>query len=270
MEFVVTLNQYGMILQIFCLVQIAMGCAAAKSGVPTTPRVQLTEAQRIVAIWSMAQGSDRVAELAEVRAQLDGKWNPLATAFDPILTDPQFRIHSDERYQVDAPVTEQNYRGPGGNKRVLRDSSSVRVWYNGTETQDRDVKAAAALAADCYRMFVLGPVFFQERSARFELKGKENVDGVECDELSAHIRPGLGFAADDTIELAIDRTNHRLVRIRMSPSGWERTRGKTAEIFLREPTTLGGITFPTVFHEQMQAFLPVAVHDWTLSGFRLK
>jgi hypothetical protein len=246
---------------------ILVGCCAGRS--PVTKSAPLTETDRIVALWQSAQGTDRIAKLTEIRAHIDGRWNPLATAFDPVFTDPQFRISSDERYRIEPAGTEQNYRGPGGAKRVLRDPVSTHVWYNGVETQDADLKTAAGLAADSYRMLLLGPRFFKERHAEFKLLGIQHVDGADCDELSARIRPGLGDGAADTLELSIDRKRHLLMRIRMSPTNWARGHGKTVDLYLRNPITIDGVIFPSVLHEEILGLVPISVHDCTLSRFEM-
>ena len=213
-----------------------------------------------------AQGPEALERLHDVNARFEGKWSFLAARLQPVLVDDRFRGTSEERYLVHETTVSQAHSGPGGVKQVFRDKAGIRVLYNGKESSDADVRDAAALVADDYRMFLLGPRFFQERQATLQYLGTETVDGASCDNLLAALTPGIGNSAEDRVVLSIDQSRHGLRRVRITLNGLESTRGAVADIFLRDPIRIGGVVWPTAFYEELKRPFDTSVHHWRLTA----
>jgi hypothetical protein len=213
-----------------------------------------------------AQGLATLRQLHDVNVRFEEKWNGLAARFQPVLVDDRFRITSEERYLVNEPVVGQTYTGPGGVKYVFRDPPGVRVWYNDQENQDAQVRDAAALVADSYRMLLLGPGFFLQRGATWGYLGTEEIDGMECDQVQAVLKPGIGNSEEDSVVVSIDRERHWVRRVRMTPQGFQGTRGDVVDIFLRDPVRLHGVVWPTSFYEELKRPFDVTVHRWRLTA----
>ena len=90
-----------------------------------------------------------------------------------------------------------------------------------------------------------------------------------CDVLRVSVTPGLGFSERDQLALFIDRDERLMRRVRFTLNGLETTRGAVAEVDASEHITLHGVRWPTRFHERLLRPLPLAVHDWRLTGLDL-
>ena len=191
-----------------------LGCTSAQPPQHAPSTAPVSDTDRIVSAWRAAQGTDQLQKVREIRAHVEGSWSRLAIAFDPVLTDSKFRQSSDERYQIRRATTEQAYRGPGGVKHVIRDDQAIHVSYNDRETLDSNVKDAAALVADCYRMFILGPLFFDERHGQFRFLGEQRISGAECDDFPSNSSPDWATAQATAL-------NFRLIGCGISSSGFE-------------------------------------------------
>jgi hypothetical protein len=243
-------------------------CAALLSGCASNqpPATADNRAQQIMLTCARSEGIDALLRLNDINIHLQDQWNPLAAGFDPVLVDSQYRRASDEHYHVHETISSQTFKGPGGVKEVFRDDRAIRVWYNGKESQDPQTRDAAALVADSYRMFLLGPGFFAERKASLAFIGRSRVDGYDCDELSGMLAPGLGNSAGDSIELSIDRNLHYLRRLRMTPQGLASARNHQVDIFLRDYVKKDGVAWPTSFYEQIDdPMIQFFVHQWHIT-----
>lgn len=98
--------------------------------------------------------------------------------------------------------------------------------------------------------------------------GAERVDGVQCDNLLAVLRPRLGNSPEDRVVISVDR-GHRIRRLRITVDGLASTRGAVADIFLRDPVRVGGVQWPTQFYEQLKRPLVLSVHRWRLTAIDL-
>ena len=142
-----------------------------------------------------AHGLAAWLQIRDLSVSYVGEWRSLVTRLQPTLIDPDFRQASEERLLLDPqPIYAQHHQGPKGSKQVVRTGSEVRVFYNGTPSNDRDVQAAAALVADGYRMFLTGPFYFLSGNLQLELAGSETVEGRLCDLIVA-VRRQIGRAS---------------------------------------------------------------------------
>jgi hypothetical protein len=155
---------------------------------------------------------------------------------------------------------------------------SVRVWFNGEEAHDGERRAAAALVADGYALFLLGPMLLvggraNSRTTTVEHAGVEriSVDGRRwtCDIMRARVSTGLGFSSSERLALWVDREEGLMRRLRFSLEGLTSTRGAVAEVDAWDHTMRHGVRWPTRFHERLLRPFSLPVHDWRLTGLDL-
>ncbi len=254
------------------------GCAAplpAVSAPRTTP-----EARGLLLESAAAHGLAAFSRLNDLSVSYTGEWPALIGRLQPALVDSGFRGGSEERLLLRERLVAQAHTGPAGRKQVVRRAAAgaqgdVRVWFNGEDARDGERRAAAALVADGYSLFLLGPMVLArhwtaERSPVMELAGAERIalDGrrYDCDVLRARIAPGFGFSEAERLALYIDREERLMRRVRFTLNGLESTRGAVAEVDASDHATLHGVRWPTRFHERLLRPLPLPVHDWRLTG----
>lgn len=254
------------------------GCAAP---LPTVQNpASAPAAQALLAESAAAHGLAALSGMHDLSVSYAGEWPPLIDRLQPALVDAGFRGGSEERLLLREGVVAQAHTGPRGHKQVVRRTvpgarGDVRVWFNGEEARDDERRAAAALVADGYALFLLGPMLLVRdqaagRALTVESAGVERVvlDGRahECDVLRARVAPGLGVSGAEDLALFIDRGERLMRRVRFSLNGLASTRGAVAEVDGFDHTTLYGVRWPTRFHERLLRPLPLPVHDWRLDG----
>ena len=254
------------------------GCAAplpALSSTATTPG-----ARALLVESAAAHGLAALSGLNDVSVSYAGEWPSLVGRLQPALVNSGFRARSEERLLLRGRVVAQAHTGPDGRKQVVRQAApgtqgNVRVWFNGEEAHDGERRSAAALVADGYSLFLLGPMLLAQgwaadRSVVMERAGVEPVtlDGRErpCDVLRVRVAPGLGFSESDQLALFIDREEGLMRRVRFTLDGMRSTRGAVAEVDSFDHAALHGVRWPTRFHERLLRPLPITVHDWRLTG----
>jgi hypothetical protein len=239
------------------------GCASFPE--PRSER-STPEGQRLLERAAHAHGWDAYRRLNDISVSYDGRWYRTVTRLQPVLVDSEFRGSSEERMLVAERSIGQTHRGPGGSKQVARTTDAVTVWYNDRLESDAQKRAAAALVADGYRLFLLGPIYLRERGAIVEHAGTDTIDGVECDRLLARLRPGLGEAKEERVMLWVDRLDGLTRRIWISADGLPTTQGVIAEVDVSDYWEIGGVRWPTRFFERLQRPFPLDVHRWHVVG----
>ena len=180
--------------------------------------------------------------LNDVNVAYAGRWRALIDRIQPEVVDKPWRAASEERLLPHAGIIAQAHRGPSGRKQVFRRSGSsaqelgeISVWYEARseETPEQGaavrtegradgraevraearadespkVRTAAALVADCYQLFLLGPLWLAERAERgawpLTPGGRVEVEGRECQWVQAWARPGFGLVGLDRVALAV-------------------------------------------------------------------
>ena len=251
------------------------GCAA-----PFQPIAAGTpQARALLDESAAAHGATAFSGLGDVSVSYAGTFAPLIGTLQPDLVDAGFRGGSQERLLLRDGLLAQAHDGPNGRKQVVRHTQpggegDVRVWFNGQPSQDRDKLAAAALVADGYSLFLLGPMLLAgpwsaERTLLMALAGTQRLGADNCDVLRVRMTPGLGLSAADDLALFIGRADRLMRRVRFSLNGLAATRGAVAEVDTRDHIALGGLRWPTRFHEGLLRPLPIPVHDWRLTGLDL-
>ena len=226
-------------------------------------------AKALVAASQNAHGQKAFARVRDVSVRYEGRWASIGPKFQPVLADTKFRRGSEEHLLVASRVMTQEHSGPGGNKVVVRAPGKVSVTYNGVPSTDAEVQRAAALVADAYTMFLLGPFYFKRPGVVFASNGEGVVDRAACDEVLAVLRPGFGMSKEDRVIFFIDRATKQLRRVRMTLSGLESTRGAEVDVTFRDFRNIGGIVWPTDFDERIRVPFDLHAHHWRMLGLDL-
>jgi hypothetical protein len=224
------------------------------------------EAQALVTASQKAHGSFAFDRIMDLSVSYEGKWASIGPRFQPVLVDSKFRGASEERMILSPRIIAQSHTGPGGVKKVLRSPGQIAIAYNGTATDVDETEQAAALVADAYALFLLGPFYFQQSGMVFAMNGESFVDQALCDEVLAILRPGLGMAEEDRVILHIDRSSKLLRRVRLTLNGLESTRGAEVDVTFRDFKKIDGVLWPTDFDERIRSPFKLHAHHWNLRG----
>ncbi len=254
----------------------AQGCAARLP--PLTAGATSAEAQALLDASAAAHGLAAFQGLRDVSVAYAGEWRGLVDRLQPELVDAGFRGGSEERLLLGSGLIAQSHTGPAGRKQVVRrpgvGADSVRVWFNDAESSDPNRRAAAALVTDGYALFLLGPLRLVGRAGllmeRLPAETIETADGrFLCDALRMRAAPGLGLAPADDLVLFIDVGTRLMRRVRFTLEGLESTQNAVAEVDVAGHVPRAGVQWPTRFHERLLRPLPIAVHDWRMTGLDL-
>ena len=221
-----------------------------------------------------AHGLAAYLTLTDINVSYSGEWRPLINRVQPELVDAGYRGSSEERLIPTAGVVAQSYIGPQGRKHVVwrrnrnavDDTGEVAVWFNGVRSSDAAAQNTAALVAEGYGLFLLGPLWLANRNLPLQLAGTADVDGRECDVVNVWLSPGIGKAATDRLALYIDRTDSITRRMRFTLEGFEGTRGAVAEVDTFEHARRFGVLWPMRSYERLVHPFPLPVHDWRITG----
>lgn len=254
------------------------GCAAPIP--PPLPGATSGAAHALLQASAAAHGTPALSRISDVSVSYAGQWRPLVGRLQPALVDAGHRGGSQERLLPADRLIAQSHAGPAGRKQVVRQAAagspgSVRVWFDGRESSDRDQLHAAALVADGYSLFLLGPMLLAgawtaERRPAMDVAERARIaqDGRlhECDVLRVRLTPGLGLSDADLLVLYIDADSRLMRRVRFTLDGLDGTRGAVAEVDTLDHVPYAGVQWPTRFHEQLLRPVPLPVHDWQLTG----
>lgn len=225
-----------------------------------------------------AHGKTAFEAVEDISVAYDGEWYALVQKLQAVLVDPDYRKRSEERVLIDEGVVAQVHTGPAGQKYVLRlrdhaDADAerlVEVRYDGEPSDDATVLDAAALVADAYRLFLLGPLHFVGTDAQFEILSDVSLNGRRTQRLRVRTQPGLGAAERDDYVLYIDARSALLSRVRFTLEGLASTRGAVVETDLFDYIERGGVQFPTRFFERIRRPIPgLRAHRWRMTGLDL-
>lgn len=221
-----------------------------------------------------AHGLAAYRALTDINVSYSGEWRPLIDRIQPELVDAGYRGTSEERLIPAAGVVAQAHTGPMGRKQVvwrrsrnaLNEVGEVAVWFNGVRSNDAAAQDTAALVAEGYALFLLGPMWLVNRELPMQLAGTEQVDGRLCDAVNIWLSPGLGKVANDRLVVYIDRADSVTRRIRFTLEGFAGTRGAVAEVDMFEHARRFGVLWPMRSYERLVHPLPLPVHDWRITG----
>ncbi len=257
-------------------------CATPLSLTATAPATASAAAAQRLADSADAHGLAAYRQISDINIGYGGQWRPLIDRVQPEVVDIGFRGSSQERLMPAAGVVAQAYAGVKGKKQVFwqrgntlaaagRNQGEIAVWFNGQPSQRASELAAAALVAEGYGLFLLGPLWVASRQAAglavpADVAGTERVHGRLCDVVNVWLRPGLGHAATDRVSLLIDRDDHVTRRLRFTLEGYEGTRGAVAEVDCFEHARRFGLLLPMRSYEEVVHPLRLPAHDWFVTG----
>ena len=227
---------------------------------------------------AQAHGLDAYRALTDINVSYSGDWRPLVNRIQPEVVDQGFRGSSQERLIPRAGIVAQAYTGPMGRKQVtwrrggdrtadgVEDLGEVSVWFNGVRSIDRGAQNAAALVAEGYGLFLLGPLWLADRGLHMQTGGTERVDGRSCDVVDVWLSPGLGRVATDRVALCIDRSDGLVHRMRFTLEGFAGTQGAVAEVDTFEHERRFGVVWPMRSYERIVYPIALPAHDWRITG----
>jgi hypothetical protein len=221
---------------------------------------------------AQAHGLGAYRQLSDINVAYTGEWRPFINGVQPEVVDAGFRGRSQERLMPALGVNAQAYEGASGSKFVFWQRGSAEqpgdlsLWFNGQRSRDAALQRAAAVVAESYGLFLLGPLWLTDRTVALQLAGTERVDGRLCDVLDAWVRPGLGLSLLDRVTLCIDRDNRITRRARFTLEGFERTRGAVAEVDTYDHEQRFGVLWPMRSYERVVHPIALPAHDWRIDG----
>jgi hypothetical protein len=219
-----------------------------------------------------AHGLAAYRQLSDINIAYEGEWRPFINGVQPEVVDAGFRGRSQERLMPALGLNAQAFEGASGRKFVSwqRGTASqpgqMALWFNGKGSTDAALQRAAAVVAEGYGLFLLGPLWLTDRAAVLQRAGTERVDGRLCDVLDAWVRPGLGLSALDRVTLCIDRDNRITRRLRFTLEGFERTQGAVAEVDTFDHELRFGVLWPMRSFERVVHPIALPAHDWRIAG----
>lgn len=257
------------------------GCAERL--VPLEAAASTDAARALLAASAEAHGLPALRTIDTVQVSYAGSFASLVDRLQPELVDASHRSTAQDRLRLRDGAISQTQSGPGGAKQVDRHAGvgtpgTVRVSFDGTEATDRPRRDAAALVADCYTLFLLGPMLLAgrwsaDRSLVLAMMDGEDVtvDGQAhvCDRLRVSMRPGLGLSDGDELVLWIDRTERLMRRVRFTLNGHLPTRGAVAETDFWRHFSQAGVRWAAEYEERLLRPLPLPVHRWRMTGLEV-
>jgi hypothetical protein len=226
-------------------------------------------------------GLDAYRRITDINIAYDGQWRPLINRIQPEVVDAGFRGSSQERLLLAAGINAQHYQGPKGRKFVSwqrgggqAGDGKVDIWFNGQPSNEQAMLTAAALVAEIYGLFLLGPLWLMDpgtgqRSSRvtaLQLASTENVDGDICDVLQAWLAPGWGLSKLDRVALCISRADNITRRMRFTLEGFAGTKGAVAETDTYDHQQRHGVLWPMRSFERVLHPIALPAHDWRITG----
>ena len=215
--------------------------------------------------------------LGDINVRYEGAWRPLIDRVQPVVVDKGFRGASEERLMPQAGVVAQAFTGPAGSKHVwwqrgkasegaLASPGQVAVWFNGQPNTQAAADAAAALVAEAYGLFLLGPLWLAGQGHAMQMGGKARVDGRACQVVQVWKRPGLGRVALDRVAVYIDAERGITRRVQFTLEGFANTQGAVAEVDTFEHQRRFGVLWPMRSYEEVVHPIRLPAHDWRIAG----
>lgn len=242
--------------------------AAAEDPAPSDPA-----AERLLQASAAEHGAAAYAGLRDINVRYEGSWRPLIHRIQPVIVDREFRGWSEERLMPHEGLVAQAFSGPAGRKQVVwqrppgRESrGQVAVWFNGQRNTQPEPDAAAALVAEAYGLFLLGPLWLAGRGHRVQMGEPARVHGRACQQLQLWKRPGLGWTPLDRVALFIDAEQGICRRLRFTLEGFANTRGAVAEVDCFEHQRRFGLLWPMRSYEEVVHPIRLPAHDWQIAG----
>ena len=220
------------------------------------------EAEDVLEKSIAAHGGYLFEQPGSVRVSYDGEWRNVVKVLQPVLVDAGYRQTSDEMLDLTTAGIVQVHNGPDGTKLVARTGDDVAVLYDDVESNDETTRAASALVADAYTLFLAGPSFIRQRNAELSMLDPATLDGDSYQRIHAVLKPGFGFSERDEAVLWINEETGLLGLVHFTIDGLASTRGAHVDVAFSKHTEIDGFIWPTEFYERVRAPLRVPAHSW--------
>lgn len=244
------------------------GCATPNPDLPPSEPDEVAVAggqngKALLERSARSQGND-LRRYREVKVAYDGTWSSFPKLTQKVLVDADFRETSEEVYFPAVGKVKQIHRGPGGQKTVVRSRpDAISVSYEGRVNEDSEVKAAAALVADAYTMFLFGSSWLLKHGSEFSYLGQRDVEGVACDLVAVTLRPGLGVAERDRAVAWLDGESGVMRRVTFTLNGLDSTQGAEVDVTFDDFLTASdGSLWPGYFLEMIRRPVNTRAHEW--------
>lgn len=247
-----------------CLTSCAVARPAWEQGRPDSEE----EAAALLARSVAAVQGPAPLELIEV--DYEGEWGFWVQRIQPLVTDPGYRQTAVDRLWPAAGRIEQVHSGPKGDKHVVWDGEQVRVSTTSGPVEDPARLDAAALVAEAYQLFLLGPRYLEREARELRMLEPESIAGTRYERLVARLTPGLGNSPEDFVVLWVEAESGLPFRVHFTLEGFEGTRGAHADTTYLEWIRLQGHAFPSEYVERVRGPLRLHAHDWRIVSLELR
>lgn len=255
---------------VLALLATLAGCSAFPQARPGPGFADQLSAAEVFDQSMAAHGGDIREYRGDINIATDGRWHSLIQRIQPVVSDADFRVTSEERYRPRDGIYAVRHRGPAGSKVVLRAPSGVTVHYNGAAIDAGDERRrATAMTNDAFQLFHFGPSFVKHRATTMIRLPDTREDGRGYRRILATLRPGFGEADADQVVLWIDADTSRLFRIHMTLEGFETTRGAHVDTTFLAYHQVGPFLLPSRFSERVRGPLRIMAHEWHVTGVDL-
>jgi hypothetical protein len=250
------------------------GCASPLPLGETPPAAGAVVAAALLHESAQAHGLAAFRSIRDINVAYQGQWRPFINGVQPEVVDAGFRGSSQERLMPALGINAQLYSGAKGSKFVswrrgdgaASGLGQVALWFNDKPGADLSLQRAAAVVAESYALFLLGPLWLLGRAGPLQRDGTERVDGRLCDVLQAWVRPGLGLSPLDRVALCIDQATCITRRMRFTLEGFAGTQGAVAEVDTFDHEMRFGVLWPMRSFERVVHPLNLPAHDWRIVG----
>jgi len=216
-----------------------------------------------------AHGGDLKQSVNDVNIAISGEWGALIKKIQPLVTDFNYRIASEERYLLSESASAVRWRGPAGVKFIFRTPTTIDVFYNGAASTDADVLASSSMTADAFALFHLGPSVLKWSGAQPQRLSDVKELGRNYHRLYFELQPGFGSSERDEVVLYVDAATKRMHRVWITLEGFKTTQGATVDVTCLDYIQVDGYVFPAKLIERVRAPIRAHAHAWEVVGIDL-
>ena len=252
-------------LQIYLIISILLlaGCAAQfPQSVPDTQSDDRLSAAEIFADCLQAHGGQLGNEIDRVHLSVSGTWGNMIKRIQPLVTDFEYRIDSQEIYYLKEGKSRIQWSGPEGTKVIEWDYPKVKVFYNNAENNDPDVLASSAMTSSTFELFHLGPSVLATRGGDPVRLSDEIINGTNYHRLYFLFEPGFGLSQRDEVVAYINAETKLLFRVWLTLEGFRTTKGATVDVTYLDYKNTSGYLLPGKFDERVRAPVSIHAHTW--------
>lgn len=247
-----------------------VGCGAFPQVRPATSFADGLSAEQLFNQCLSAHGGDIRNYPGDINIATDGRWYSLIQRIQPVVSDADFRVTSEERFRPRDGIYAVRHSGPAGSKQVMRTPSAFSVHYNGVAVEAADERQrATAMTNDAFQLFHFGPSFVKHRATSMIRMPDAREDGRAYRRVLARLSPGFGQSDADQVVLWIDAESSRLFRVHMTLEGFESTRGAHVDTTFLAYQQAGPFLLPSRFSERVRGPLKIMAHEWHVTGLDL-